>query len=416
MNTSTNFKKNFIWNILGTGFNSFNSLFLMIIVTRLNGINDAGIFTLGFSTACILFVIGTYSGRVYQVTESNQSISNKDYLGSRLIAIGVMILAVFAFVLVRGYGSYKAIICVLLTVFKALEALSDVLYGIMQKEDLLYKVGQSYFIKSVLTLGVFLIVDLQTKNLIVSINAILLVWVVCILLFDLPATFSFVKRSGAPTLKNIWFLFRDGFFVFAILFMGIYMTNASKYAIDNYLTDEMQTIFGILIMPATAVCLFGQFVFHPFLGRIAELNAEKDYAGLDKLILKVTAFVVAVGVVCFVGAYLLGVPVLSFVYGIDISPYKNQLLLIIVAATLYNMGGTFSNMLTTMRITKIQFLMYLVFVAIAWASANSLTYRMGIDGAVYAYGILMIVFLVLYFVVSRFIISKKIAESLPKRV
>ena len=49
----------FIDCILGTGFNSFNSLFLMIIVTRLNGIKDAGIFTLGFSTACILFVIGS---------------------------------------------------------------------------------------------------------------------------------------------------------------------------------------------------------------------------------------------------------------------------------------------------------------------------------------------------------------------
>ena len=31
------FLKNFVWNILGTGFNSFNSLFFLIIVTRING-------------------------------------------------------------------------------------------------------------------------------------------------------------------------------------------------------------------------------------------------------------------------------------------------------------------------------------------------------------------------------------------
>ena len=68
MEERLNFKINFIWNVLGTGLNSFNSLFLMIIVTRVNGVNDAGIYAIAFSTACVLYVIGTYVGRVFQVT------------------------------------------------------------------------------------------------------------------------------------------------------------------------------------------------------------------------------------------------------------------------------------------------------------------------------------------------------------
>ena len=411
MDRSKNFQKNFWWNIIGTGFNSFNSLFLMVIVTRLNGMNEAGVFTLAFSTACILYVIGSYSGRVYQVTESNKSISDKDYLASRLIAMAVMMIAVLFFVGARGYGFERALVFILLALFKALEAFSDVLYGVLQKEDLLYKVGQSYFLKSCLTLGIFLAVDIKTKNMTLAICAVLLVWVLCILFYDLPASLPYVKNSPAPLWKNIWFLFKDGFFVFAILFMGIYMTNASKYAIDNFLGDEKQTIFGILIMPATAVCLFGQFIFHPYLGRIAELNAEGDYKKLYRLIHKVILMIMGIGVVCVLGAFFLGIPVLNFIYGLDISPYKGDLLLIIVAATLYNMGGTFSNMLTTMRITKTQFVMYLVFVAIAWTSANILTYRFGIHGAVAAYGFLMVVFVILYAVVSRVIISRKIAKK-----
>ena len=69
MDEDKNFKSNFIWNILGTGLNAFNSLFFMICVTRINKTTNAGIFTLAFSTACILNVIGTYAGRVYQVTD-----------------------------------------------------------------------------------------------------------------------------------------------------------------------------------------------------------------------------------------------------------------------------------------------------------------------------------------------------------
>ena len=41
MEENTQFKKNFIWNTLGTGFNAFNSLFFMIAVTRINGVDNA---------------------------------------------------------------------------------------------------------------------------------------------------------------------------------------------------------------------------------------------------------------------------------------------------------------------------------------------------------------------------------------
>ena len=46
MEQNKQFRKNFIWNTLGTGLNAFNSLFFMIAVTRLNGIDDAGIFSI----------------------------------------------------------------------------------------------------------------------------------------------------------------------------------------------------------------------------------------------------------------------------------------------------------------------------------------------------------------------------------
>ena len=72
------FRKNFIWNIIGTTFNAFNSLFFMIIITRVNGLENAGIFTLAFSTACILYIIGIYAGRIYQVTEASKEITDKD--------------------------------------------------------------------------------------------------------------------------------------------------------------------------------------------------------------------------------------------------------------------------------------------------------------------------------------------------
>ena len=58
----------------------------MIAVTRINGMENAGIYTIAYSTACILYMIGIYAGRIYQVTENNKKITDKDYILNRIIS------------------------------------------------------------------------------------------------------------------------------------------------------------------------------------------------------------------------------------------------------------------------------------------------------------------------------------------
>ena len=394
------FRRSLIWNTIGTTFNSLTSLFLMALVTRINGIYEAGVFALAFSTACILYVIGTYSGRVYQVTESSKQITDVDYLLSRFISVSVMILASVLFVIFRKYGLNDAKIFIALAVYKALEAFSDVLYGILQKNNLLYKVGQSYFIKSTLTILVFSLTDIYTHNLMLSCVFINIVWIVCIICMDIPSCLVFIKSNPYAKAYNILFLYKKGFFVFATMFMGIYITNASKYAIDNYLSNDIQTIYGIIIMPATAISLLGQFVFHPYLNQMASMNNQRNYDALFHITLKVAFYILIFGVLTIIGAFLFGIPVLNTIYSLDLTTYRPHLLIILAAATLYNIGGTFSSMLTTVRITFVQFIIYIVLTIVAWSSSNYLTKLFYMDGAVAAYVLVMAGFFLLYTTVS----------------
>lgn len=403
----TNFKKNFIWNILGTGFNSFNSLFLMIIVTRINGIDQAGIYTIAYSTACILYVIGTYAGRVYQVTESDKSIGNKDYILNRCISCGIMMIATIVFVVFRRYDFYKSIIFIILALYKALEAFSDVLYGILQKDNKLYKVGQSYFAKAILTLIVFIITDLFFKNLIISCLSIVAIWALFIFTFDISSTKKLLEENEKAEISNAIKIFRSGFFIFAITFLGIYILNAPKYSIDSYLENSFQTIFGIITMPATAISLFGQFIFHPYLPQMAEHNDNKEYGKLKKLTYKVIFYIIGFGALSSLIIYLIGVPLLSFVYKIDLSAYRISLVAIIVSATLYCIGGTYSSMLTTMRKSFVQFIMYIIIAIIGFIISIILTKQYAIYGAVIAYSIIMLLYFLIYAIVSEYLIRKE---------
>ena len=149
------FAKDFIWNTFGTGLNSFNSLFYLIIVTRINGMNDAGIFSIAYSTALILYTIGLYSGRLCQVTDTENKVKDKDYILNRVITCVLMIILGAGFLVVKQYQTYKTTVFILLCIFKATEAFSEIIYGIMQKNDLLYRVGQSLTIKSLIGIILF---------------------------------------------------------------------------------------------------------------------------------------------------------------------------------------------------------------------------------------------------------------------
>ena len=406
MEEKVNFKKNFIWNILGTGFNSFNSLFFMIIVTRVNQIEKAGIFTLAFSTACILYIIGTYAGRIYQVTDNNKNITDKDYLVNRIISCSAMMIVTILFVIIRGYDFYKITIFLLLAFFKCIEAFSDCIYGIFQKNEQLYKVGQSYFIKSLLSLIVFYIVDKCTEDLIISIASIIGIWIIVTFFFDILSAKKLINKNDKVSFKNIMILFKKSFPIFLISFLGLYILNAPKYSIDSYLTEYYQTMFGIIVMPATAVGLFGQFIIHPYLTTIADLYNNKKYKEFKKIVNKIILIILVFGLLATLGAYLLGVPVLNLLYGKDISAFRISLCIIIISATFYIMGFFFSNALTTMRKLFIQAFLYIIIAITALIVSNALTKNIGIDGSVYAYGIIMFTSFILY-IVAYFVLIRK---------
>lgn len=223
MKENMQFKKNFLWNIIGTGFNAFNSLFFMIAITRINGVENAGIYTIAYSTACILYMIGIYAGRVYQVTESNKNITDKDYVLNRVISCGTIIFISLIFVLIRGYDLYKSSIFIILAVYKALEAFCDVFYGIFQKNNYLDKVGKSSFIKALLGVVIFIAVDIVTKNLILACSSIIIVYIVVIIFFDIVQSRHFINKKDTSKIKNSLYIFKGRIFsICSVISWSIY--------------------------------------------------------------------------------------------------------------------------------------------------------------------------------------------------
>lgn len=411
MEGNKQFRKNFIWNTLGTGFNAFNSLFFMIIATRVNGVSQAGIFSIAFSTACILFAVGIYAGRIYQVTELDKNISDKDFIINRIITSLSMIVLLIIFCIFKGYEKEKFLIFLLLTIYKALEAFSDVIYGVLQKNNKLEIAGKSLFAKSIFSVIIFTVLNILTHNMIISIVAMILLCIGIICFYDFRKAYRYIDLKIKVNSKNVLKIFKAGFFVFAISFLGMYVVNAPKYSIDTYLESDIQTIFGIIVMPATIVSLVAQFLIHPYLNNILELYKKRDLVNFKKLVFKLISMIFAFGVISTLFLYLFGTQILGIIYGLDLSMYKVQLAIIIIASTLYTIGTVYSSILTTVRETFSQFIIYIGVAIGAYIISNLMTSKLGLNGSIISYFCIMIVQSLAYMIYTNVKLKKIFASK-----
>lgn len=402
------FLKNFIWNSLGTGINSFNSLFFLIIVTRVNDIQTAGIFSIAYATATILYTLAMYSGRLCQVTDIENKISDKDYIANRALTCILMLLGATGFLLIKQYTGFKTTIFALLAIFKGLEAFSDILYGVMQKNELLYKAGQSLSLKGFVGIFAFLIVDLITRDLRWACFAVIIVNLVVLIVYDyILISRKLINKDSKVDRKNVLAILKSEFFVFVNSFAGIYILNAPKYAIDSFLTEDIQAIYGYIMMPATVMTLFTQFIVMPFLGKLKDMYENKQLKEIDKITFKIKLVVIGFGGFAVLAAFLLGPEVLGFVYGLDLRAYRMNLCVIIGSYIFYAISYINLVTLTTIRHTFVQFVIYIISMIIACVGANVLVKNFGINGATFSCTTTLALQFVMYTIATKVIMHNE---------
>ena len=404
------FLKNFIWNSLGTGINSFNSLFFLIIVTRVNDIQTAGIFSIAYATATILYTLAMYSGRLCQVTDIENKIKDKDYIANRFITCMLMLIGGAGFLIFKQYSEFKTTIFALLAIFKGLEAFSDILYGVMQKNDILYKSGQSLSLKGFVGIALFLIVDLITKDLRLACLAVIIINVVILAVYDyFIVTRKLIDNTNKVNIKNVLQILKSEFFVFVNSFAGIYILNAPKYAIDSFLTEDIQAIYGYIMMPATVMTLFTQFIVMPFLGKLKDMYEKKTLKEIEQVTLKIKLIVIAFGGFAVLAAFLLGPEFLGLIYGLDLKAYRMNLCVIIGSYIFYAISYINLVTLTTIRHTFVQFVIYIISMLIAFAGSNILvgTLNLGINGATFSCTTTLAIQFIMYLIITKIIIYKE---------
>ena len=383
--TENNLKKNFIWNIIGLTLYGIVSLFLMIIVKHINGLKISGIFSYAYSICTLFYFISLYYSRTYQIANYNNSKNFNQFLTFRLTSSLLSFVLIFIFSLVSGFDKNKIFIILLLMLFRVLDAISDTFYGYVQEKNELYKVGISYTLKSVLSILLFFIIDYYTKNIYLSIVSMNMVNLLFLIFYDISNYKKLCSDKFKLDFSNTKLIFKESLPIFLFSFISSYLANAEKYVIVYFTTDEIQSIFAILIMPATVLSLVGCYLINPFINKLNELNKNKEYKKFNMLTVKILVALLLLGILGTLFCYLWGIPILNLIYKINLDKYRFELAIIIIASIMCAGSMILSNILTILNKNNLQFVFYFISAIVATASCYYFIKSNVISGSVYAY-------------------------------
>lgn len=410
-------REKYIWNMLGSLSGAFSSLVFSIAVNRFFGGNSGGIFAFAYSNSQLMYTIGTFEVRPYQSTDVSEKYRYDTYFWLRMISCMIMIICSVVYTVCSSFSFEKAGVVLSLCGYRLMDAFSDLLAGRFQQKDRIDISGKICFIRIVFCTIVFLAAMVITKNLLIS----------CIILFAGSVAalwineFRFIyvedRRRYIFDLKSIFHLITEVVPLFIGSFVMMYINNASKYAINSMYSDEIQNIYNILFMPAFVINLFSLFIFRPLLIKMALYREQRQFDKLIRVIFKMYLAIALITLAAVAGSAIVGIPILSILYNVNLDSYKKQLLLIMSCGGISALMTFAYYCVTVLRQQRWLLIGYGAAFIVALSVTRGLVRFMCIDGAILAYalsiGLIVIIFSVVIFTVilKQMYIEKYVAKK-----
>lgn len=395
-------KKAYLWTMISGTSYSASTVILTWIVIFLIGAEKAGIFSFAYSNAQVMLNIGFYGVRAYQVTDIRKRHSFDDYWISRIFSYCLMVATSVVYTFINSFSVSESIIIILMCIYKGFDAISDVYEGLYQQNNRMDLAGKSSFFKNVGSTFIFIVILQITKEIVLAtigaLCASLIIWT----FFDITLKKEFSRDKFKIRFSSVKKLLIACLPLCIGNFLSSYILNAQKYAIQLNMSEIYQTYYTILFMPAFVINLFSGFLFKPMLTTLARFWDSMQIQRFTSTIKKLCVWIAALTVAALIGGYFLGIPVLSIVYGINLSAYKKEFMILLIGGGFGALTVLLTYVATLMRKQKFVFVIYALVSIIAFFVSPILVGRWKLLGAAYGYLLLMLLqaigFLILWYI------------------
>lgn len=362
-NSKDKAKSAYFWNSCSAMLTAFQTVIILMLISRIDPITDAGVFTIAFAIGNLMMTIGKYGVRQFQVSDVAEKYSFREYVLARIVTCSVMCIVSLIYV---GYdyanGLYsmdKCLIVLFTCLARVIDSFEDVLHGMLQQHQRLDIAGKILTIRMATYIVVYLVSYFITKNLVFTSIISCGISFIEAIVINYIAIKDFEVGKSCLHYKESVQLLLECFPLFISTFLVMYISNAPKYAIDNVLSSADQAYFTYIFMPVFVVSLLSQFVYQPVISRLAMFWHNGEIEKFKRLIFGQIGIIVLLSFAVVIGGYFLGIPVLSLIYSVDLTEYKNAMVVLLLGGSVLAVVNFLQMVITVVRKQKLLILGYL---------------------------------------------------------
>lgn len=378
-----------VWNAVGGALNAGQAAIVLIFISHKLGIVTAGMVTIAYAIANLFLSVSRYGVRNYQVTDVKENFTFADYFYGRIFTTLLTVAALLGYLgycyFGGGYSGSKILIIFEVTILKLIDAFEDVYLGRYQQVGRLDVGAKIMAVRLALsTTAICILVVAGSGIYIALLGGIILSILLDIYLIGRTLCVGNAQINGFQK-KRVYHLLKICLSLCVGTTLSIYIGNVPKYMIDAYMNEEIQAVFGYIMMPVFVIMLLNNFLYQPMVKDLGDLWQRKEYRLFKRNVMRQSLIVIGLTVVILVGGILVGLPILSIMYNVDLSAYRIEFALLLLGGGFYALAYYLNVPITTIRKQNYIAIGYAIAAVLAFALGKYFVISMGMMGAAILY-------------------------------
>jgi O-antigen/teichoic acid export membrane protein len=357
---------NIVWMLVGNVAYGFSQWALLVTLAKIGTIEMVGNFALALAVVLPVLMFSSLSLRALQITDYHGSYRFREYVSLRLLTLVLSLVFILGFGFVSGYSAPVLVSTMLIAAAKALEYVSDLLYGVLQQQEDMSGIAISMALRAVLSVAALGIAVSLTHSLVWGASGLLLASAAVLFAYDIPK--SFARRTGqtgnrvreglqylrgllnhSGGQRRLWKLALSGLPMGFVLMMVSLNINIPRYFIERHLGMAELGIFSAIATLMAAGGVVTNALGQAAAPRLARYFAAHNRRGFGILLSAIVAASLGLGLLGFAGALLFGRQGMALIYRPEYSTRQDVLIWLMAASGFFYLGSTLGYAVTAVR-------------------------------------------------------------------
>ena len=375
-------RRNLAWAFAGNAAYAASQWGMLVLLAKLGRPAMLGQFALGLAIGAPVMIFANLALRPIQTTDARGRFAFGDYLGLRLLTTSMALVVIVVLALATTRNRETALVIAALGVAKAIESISDVFYGLLQRRERMDRVATSLLLKGPLSLAALGAGVWLTGSVFWGVLGLAVAWATVLVGYDLraaAATATCLRPLwDGPTLRRLaWLALPLGIGTM----LGSLNANVPRYAVERSWGEGELGLFAAMAYLTVAgnavVAAMGQSAS----SRLARHFADGDARQFRDLLFKLLGIGGLLGALGIFVASVGGREFLTLLYRPEYARHAGAFRLLMVAAALDYLASLLGYGMTAAGAFRIQPFLFAAVAALNAGMSFILVPRYGVMGA-----------------------------------